>query len=138
MDDVPVEALLGSFPPAMRRIAERLRSAVLGAEPEAIERVRPGWRLIGYDLPAGSRTTYFAFIAPEAGHVHLGFEYGSLMDDPEDILGGRDLRRVRFVTLVSGDEYAPAALDALVREGARVARMSRGERLARHLDRAAR
>ena len=35
------------------------------AKPEGIERVRTGWRLIGYDLPVGRRTRYFAWVAPE-------------------------------------------------------------------------
>lgn len=75
MDQVPVEAFLEPFPPRMRQIAGRLRRVIGDAVPEAIERVRPGWRLIGYDLPIGAR------------------------------------------------------------EGARVARMTRGERIARLLDR---
>ena len=138
MDDVPVEAFLEPYPPATRRIAERLRDVVIEAVPEAIERVRPGWRLIGFDLPIGAGLRYFAFVAPEREHVHLGFEYGFVMDDPDDVLGGRELRRVRFLTLARGDEYRSTVLEALVREGARVARMSHGERLARLLDRDAR
>lgn len=134
MDHVPVEAFLEQYPPRIRAIAERLRRLIRDATPEAIERVRPGWHLIGYDLPIGTRRRYFAFVAPEDAHVHLGFEYGALMDDPDEALGGRELRRVRFVTLATGEEYSDAVLVALAREGARIARMTRGEQLARLLD----
>jgi len=135
VDQVPVEAFLEPYPARMRQIAERLRRVVSDAVPEAIERVRPGWRLIGYDLPLRARPRYFAFVAPEDAHVHLGFEYGALMDDPNKALGGRELRRVRFVTLVTGDEYSDAVLVAMAQEGARVARMTRAEQLTRLLDR---
>ena len=82
--------------------------------PEAIERVRTGWRLIGYDVPVGRRTRYFAFVAPEPKHVHLGWQHGIWMADPDGILRGAhlDLKKVRYVTYQPGDEVPT---DALVR-----------------------
>ena len=113
-DPIPPEAFLSAYPPEIREIAERLREVVREAVPEAIERVRTGWRLIGYDVPIGRRTRYFAFVAPEPEHVHLGFEYGVWMTDPDGLLQGAhlNLRKVRFVTYRPGDSV-PA--DALVR-----------------------
>lgn len=135
MDVIPPEALLEPFPEPMREIAQRLRSVVRRAVPEAIEAVRPGWRLIGYDVPAGRRTAYFAYVAPEHGHVHLGFEHGVLMDDPAGVLLGRGVtRQVRWLTFRPGDVLDPPLLDALVREAARVALLTRAERFARLVD----
>ena len=48
MDIIPPEALIDDFPHPMRAIAARLRDVVSTAIPEAVERVRPGWHLIGY------------------------------------------------------------------------------------------
>jgi hypothetical protein len=139
MDAIPPEALLETVPEPMREIAERLRAVVRRAVPQAIEAVRPGWRLIGYDVPSGRRTAYFAYVAPEPGHVHLGFEHGVSMDDPGGILLGRGVtRRVRWLTFRPGDRLEPAVLDALVREAARVALLTRSERFARLVDREAR
>jgi len=139
MDLVPPEALLESYPEPMRDIAERLRAVVRRAVPDAIEAVRPGWRLIGYDIPAGRRTAYFAYVAPEHRNVHLGFEYGVLMDDPAGVLLGRGVtRQVRWLTFLPGDPLDRAVLEALVREAARVALMTRSERFARLRDREAR
>jgi hypothetical protein len=119
----------------MRAIAERLRRIVQRATPDAIERVRPGWRLIGYDVPVGRRKTYFAFVAPEAEHVHLGFEYGVLMADPKGRLKGEGItKRVRWLTFRRGDPIDEPALLELVREAARVATNSPAERLAMVLD----
>src|SRR3954453_9920490 len=75
-ESMPPDAFLESYPPGIRATANRLRAVVRSAAPGAIERVRLGWRLIGCDLPVGTRTTYFAFVAPEPKHVHLGFEHG--------------------------------------------------------------
>ncbi|HEV8545112.1 MAG TPA: DUF1801 domain-containing protein [Candidatus Limnocylindrales bacterium] len=140
MELVPTTAFLDPYPPHIREIAERLRSIVLGEEPDAIERVRSGWRLIGYDLPVGRRTVYFAFVAPEPVHVHLGFEHGIFMNDPDRRMRGAhlNLRKVRYLTLRSMDDVDDAAFRGLVREAARIARLSRDERLAIAADREAR
>jgi hypothetical protein len=55
--------------------------------------VQPGWRLIGYDLPVGNRLRYFAFVAPEPIHVHLGFEHGTWMADRTDLEGAHPSSR---------------------------------------------
>ena len=120
---IPPELFLSAYPPEIRVIADRLRDIVHEAVPEALERVRTGWRLIGYDVPAVRRTRYFAFVAPEPEHVHLGFEYGIWMTDPDGLLRGAhlDLRRVRFVTYSPGDEIPTDALMRYTREAAELA-----------------
>src|SRR5688572_9800161 len=125
------------YSPGIRRAVERLRRVVKKAVPDAIERVRPGWGLIGYDIPMGKRTRYFAFVWPEPEHAHLGFEYGIWMDDPENILQGAHikLRKVRFVTYEPGEAIPEADLVTYTRHAAQLATMSREERLARELDR---
>jgi len=96
---LPPEAFLESYPAPMQAIAHRLRALVLDAVPVAIESVRPGWRLIGYDVPGARRTHYFAYVAPEREHVHLGFEHGVDMDDPRSSLQGAGVtRQVRWLT----------------------------------------
>ncbi len=136
MDPMPPEALLADYPPAMRDIAEALRSIVRLAVPNVVEAVRPGWRLIGYDVPAGrKRTVYFCWVAPEPGHVHLGFQYGIFMDDRDEVLIGKGItRKVRWVTMRESDPIPEAMLVELVRESARVALLSRSDRLMGVLD----
>jgi hypothetical protein len=119
---MPVEALLADFSPGHALIAERLRRVVLDAVPEAIERVRPGWRLIGYDLPAKRRGAFFAWIWPEAEHVHLGFPRGTLMDDPDGAMRGDGITKAaRWLTYQPGGEVDEALARTLVLEAARVA-----------------
>ena len=120
---IPPDLFLSGYAAEIREVAERLRTVVHDAVPEAIERVRSGWRLIGYDIPVGRRTRYFAFVAPEPEHVHLGFEYGIWMADPDGLLLGAhlDLRKVRFVTYRPGDLIPTDVLERYTREAAELA-----------------
>jgi hypothetical protein len=122
-EPIPPDLFLSGYPPEIQDIAGRLRDVVHQAVTEAIERVRTGWRLIGYDVPVGGRTRYFAFVAPEHEHVHLGFEYGIFMADPDAILLGAhlDLKKVRFVTYRPGDSVTSEALAPYIREAAELA-----------------
>ena len=130
METIPPELFLAGYPPAIQDVAERLRAVVRRAVPDAVERVRTGWRLIGYDVPAGRRSRYFAFVAPEPEHVHLGFEYGVWMADPDGLLRGAhlQLRKVRYVTYEPGDPVPESQLVEYTREAARLATMSVAER----------
>ena len=135
MDHFPPEALLAPYPPGHQDVANALRRLVKRAVPNAIERVRPGWGLIGYDVPFGRRTRYFAFIWPELEHVHLGFEHGILMDDPDGLLQGAGVtKQVRWLTFQTVGDI-PQTAGEMVREAVRVAVMSRSEHMARLLDR---
>ena len=139
MQQIPTDAYLDGFSPLVRATAQELRRLVREAEPDAIERVRAGWHLIGYDLPIRRYGLYFAYVAPEADHVHLGFEYGVFMDDPRGLLQGAGLaKQLRWLTFASPNEIDADLTTKLVREGARVAALTRGERLALVLDRSAR
>jgi hypothetical protein len=131
VETIPPEALLAGYPPPMQAIAEELRHIVRAARPDAVERVRPGWRLIGYDLPHGKRLSFFAWVAAENKHVHLGFKQGWLMRDPDRELAGRGItKQARWLTFQAGDRLDAAHLTALVHEGARIAALSPTERVA--------
>ena len=122
-DPIPPDLFLSGYAPEIRELAEGLRSVVKESVPEAIERVRVGWRLIGYDLPIGRRTRYFAWVAPEPEHVHLGWQHGIWMADPQGILRGAhlNLKKVRYVTFQPGDEIPTEVLSRYTLEAAGLA-----------------
>ena len=126
-ESLPPEILLGDYPPDIQAVANALRRVVMAAVPDAIERVRIGWRLIGYDLPVGRRSVYFAYVAPEPEHVHLGFEYGILMSDPKHLLHGAELklRKVRYFTFDPGDPIPDGVVAGYVEEAAGLAILRR-------------
>lgn len=139
IEGLPPEMFLAGYPKPIRDAGEVLRAVVRRAVPDAVERVRPGWRLIGYDLPVGSRLRYFAFVAPEPIHVHLGFEHGAWMADPDRRLEGAHLKlkKVRFLTFQPGEAIPEAMCLGLVREAARVAALPPGARRALAVEREA-
>ena len=110
MEPIPPELFLDAFPGPIQAIGHRLREVVREAVPDVAERVRAGWHLIGYDAPrheaeGRGRSAYFAYVAPERHHIHLGFEHGYLMRDPDRRLEGEGItRQVRWLTFVPGDE----------------------------------
>ena len=131
IDALPPEALLADYPPPMRAEAEWLRGVVGRVVPDATERVRAGWRIIGYDLPVGRRSVYFAWIMIERAHVHLGFPNGVLMADPARRMNGAGItKKARWITTTPGRRPRERDIEILLREAVRIAAMSRGERIA--------
>jgi hypothetical protein len=116
---MPVEVFLDGCSPAHRAIANRLRSIITATIPEATERVRVGWRVIGFDLRVGRRSGFFAWVFPEREHVHLGFPQGVLIADPDGRLDGAGItKRARWLTYTSVDEVDEAEVRQLVRAAA--------------------
>ena len=129
IEAIPVEALLADSPPSHTAIANRLRRIVTNAVPEAIERVRTGWRLIGYDLPVKRHGVFFAWIWLEPEHVHLGFPRGVHMDDPRRVMQGAGITKLaRWLTYQAGDPIDERVATELVLEAARVAVIPRSLR----------
>ena len=139
MEPIPPEFFLTRYSPQTQAIANRLRALVRTAVPEAIEKVRSGWSVVGFDLPLGTRrTAFFAWVMPERQHVHLGFVRGVLMEDPEDLLSGRGItKQARWLTFDAIDEIPSLEETAIAftRQAARIAGMSRAERAAFEMDR---
>ena len=96
IDELPVEVFLERYPPAIRDTGLRLRELIRIAVPEAVEGVRSGWSWIGYGLPDRRAKRTFAWIGPERKHIHLGFQNGVLLADPNRLLQGAEERLKQF------------------------------------------
>jgi len=72
-----------------------VRELVLAADPDLEERVYPGWRGLGYRHPEAG---YVCGIFPRSDEVHLLFEHGAALPDPDGVLtgGGRQTRVIRL------------------------------------------
>ena len=130
MSDNEIDQFVASLAPPIAATVERLRPLVLGTIPNVRERLRPGWRLLGYDLPDRKHGGFFAWIWPEDEHVHLGFEVGTLMADPDGVLRGAHLKlkKVRYFTFAPGARIPRAQVTRYVRDAARIAALPRAER----------
>ena len=96
IEDIPVEVFLDRYPPAIRETGLRLRELIRVAVPSAVEGVRSGWSWIGYGLPDRRAKRTFAWIGPERKHIHLGFQNGVLLADPDRLLHGAEERLKQF------------------------------------------
>jgi hypothetical protein len=132
IDSLPAEVLLDTFPPAIRETGRALRRLIFTTIPDATETVRPGWRWVAYSLPDGRRVRNFAWIGPERKHIHLGFENGILLADPDRLLHGAEerLRKFRYFTFEPEIDIDPAILADFISRAADLAQMPSGARRA--------
>jgi hypothetical protein len=128
--EADIAEFLTAYPPRIARHAQALRRIMHKAVPTATERIRPGWRLIGYDVPLTRNGTFFAWIWPELEHVHMGWEVGTLLADPDGLLHGADLKlkKVRYLTYGPDDRIEVEHVIEFSRQATAIASMSKGER----------
>ncbi len=131
-DDLPAEFLLDGYPPAIRDTGRALRTLIFETVPGTVETVRTGWRWIAYSLPSGGRVRNFAWIGPERKHIHLGFEHGTLLADPEHLLQGAQerLKKFRYFTFEPSIDIDDAILVDYVGRAAELALMPSAARRA--------
>jgi len=131
-DELPAEFLLDGFPPAIRETGMTLRALIFATVPGTVETVRPGWRWIAYSLPEKGKVRNFAWIGPERKHIHLGFEHGILLADPEGILQGAQerLKKFRYFTFEPSIDIDDAILVDYIERAAELAVMPSAARRA--------
>jgi hypothetical protein len=131
-DAQPAEFLLDGYPVAIRETGRALRALVLATIPGSVETVRPGWRWIAYSLPEKGRVRNFAWIGPERHHIHLGFEHGTLLADPEHVLHGAEerLKKFRYFTFEPTIDIDEAVLVDYLQRAAELAVLPSGARRA--------
>jgi len=133
----PVEFMLDDYPEPIRETGLALRSLILNTVAGTVETIRPGWRWIAYSLPEGKRVRNFAWIGPERKHIHLGFEHGTLLADPDRLLHGAEerLKQFRYFTFEPFIDIDEAILADYLRRAADLATLPTAARRALALQR---
>ena len=128
----PVEFMLDDYPEPIRETGMALRLLILRTVAGTVETIRPGWRWIAYSLPEGKRVRNFAWIGPERKHIHLGFEHGTLLADPDRLLHGAEerLRKFRYFTFEPAIDLDEAILADFIRRAADLALLTASARRA--------
>lgn len=121
MENSEVLAFLESYPLEIRDIALELTRQVREVVPTASEKVYSGWKLIGYRAPQGKKDFYFCYVAPYQSHVDLGFEYGTMMNDPLGVLAGKG-KQVKYIRCSSLQDTQKEFISSYIKEGLEVAR----------------
>ncbi len=107
------DAALQSFDPAIQDIARQARALIYEVLPQVVEVVWARQKTIGYGTGPKKMSEHFCWIAPYKKHVVLGFNYGSELSDPENLLEGTG-KRFRHVRLNTIEDVHKPSLRALI------------------------
>jgi hypothetical protein len=96
-------------------LGQALREVVRRVLPEAAERAYPVWKAIGYVHPEAG---YLCGIFPYPDRVALAFEYGVLLDDPQELLraGRTSARKVRYLEVRTRKDVRSRAIESWLRQ----------------------
>jgi hypothetical protein len=111
--EVPgLDALLAPLPPKIQLLARDLVGQVAGY-PGLSGKVMRGWRSVNF---RHKQAGHVCAVFPYADRVSLYFEHGRMLDDPEGLLQGEDLKKGRFLRLYPGDAVPEAAVGLFIAE----------------------
>ncbi len=84
--------------PQAKQLASALRKLISEVYPKVVEVPWPRQQIIGYGVGPKKLTEHFCYIAPYGEHVNLGFNYGIVLPDPDQLLegAGKKFRHVRI------------------------------------------
>jgi hypothetical protein len=113
-DRVPIDVttFLSQFPDGVRALALRLRARLLKLIPDVEEKVYPGWRIISFRVGEGLKNQV-CYIDPKRDRLHLGFEDGIALPDPDGLLEGK-AARARHVKIRTRRDVDSPAIPRLV------------------------
>lgn len=111
----PLPGLDGLLAPLPRDIGDLARAMldVVIVHPGLTAKVMPGWRSINL---RHKKAGHVCAIFPYADRVSLYFEHGRMLDDPEGLLQGEDLKKGRFIRLYPGDSVPEVAIALFIAE----------------------
>lgn len=107
-----LDALLTPLPPQIQLLARELVGQVAGY-PGLSGKVMRGWRSVNF---RHRQAGHVCAVFPYADRVSLYFEHGRMLDDPEGLLQGEDLKKGRFLRLYPGDALPEAAVGLFLAE----------------------
>lgn len=82
------EQAIESFSNEIKEIARETRKLIYKVLPEVVEVVWIKQKNIGFGTGIKKKTEHFCWLMPATNHVNLGFNYGSELPDPKNLLEG--------------------------------------------------
>lgn len=115
-----LERLLANCAPHVRALALRAREMILEMQPGLIEKVWPGWKVVGYGTGPTMKEMVLG-VAPLKERLRIGFTNGVALPDPEGLLDGEGQghRALRVATREALEAPAVRALLAAAFASAR-------------------
>lgn len=129
-----LKRFLRPYDRVVRDLALELRKVVLDEMAPCYENIYDAYSAVAIGYGATDRMSDgVVHIAVYPRHVNLGFNAGAMLPDPANILKGRG-RRVRHITIKTGDDLQAPALRAYIQQACKMALAERrklGKRQAR-------
>lgn len=82
----------------VKAIAEDLRALVIGLHPDTVEVPRTGDKAVAYGFGEKKNSESYCYLMAQTGYVNLGFMWGAVLDDPNDLLEGKG-KKLRHVKI---------------------------------------
>ncbi len=120
-----VDHFVKQQPRAVKSVLIGLRKLIRSSVPDVTEHFQVSSHRIVYRVAEGKKSYAFCFLATATKEVHLGFDHGSALTDPENLLAGKG-KRVRHVVVAKRIEIDPDTFSLLIAEAALVA-VNRGQ-----------
>ncbi len=111
------EKLLVTNQPEAQELARQLRQLIRRLLPRSQEKIYRGWGVADYG--SGGPGRGFLSIGPQKSYVNLYFMQGVDLTDPHGLLTGSG-KRLRHVKIRTPEDLKSQALQALIRQAARL------------------
>ncbi|HLS31902.1 MAG TPA: DUF1801 domain-containing protein [Flavobacteriaceae bacterium] len=82
------EQAIQSFSDEIKEIARQTRKLIYKVLPEVVEVVWVRQRNTGFGTGSKKKIEHFCWVMPATNHVNLGFNYGTELPDPKNLLEG--------------------------------------------------
>ena len=108
------EQFLQPYPDLVKRIAKSLQTLLLQTLPGVEEKVYPVWKGIGYHY---KNAGYICGIFPQEDKVHLVFEQGMHLDDPDHLFAddAKERKQTRYVVCNNANNLPKRKLARLLK-----------------------
>ncbi len=96
----------------VKEIAEHIRALVIGLHPDAVEVPRNKDKTVAYGFGEKKLSEGYCYLAPQRGHLSVGFWWGAMLEDPNGMLEGKGkkLRHVKISDTVTAKSAKVAQL----------------------------
>ncbi|MDQ3929578.1 MAG: DUF1801 domain-containing protein [Chloroflexota bacterium] len=107
------EEIVARCSPKVRELALQTRKLILEVMPGVVEVPWPRPMLVGYGVGPKKMSEHFCYISMHKDHIDLGFNYGSELPDPEDLLEGTG-KLFRHIKITRPEDVARPAVRRLL------------------------
>lgn len=108
------EKAIQGFSDNIKDIARQTRQLIFDILPNAVEVVWVQQKNIGFGTGLKKKTEHFCWLMPASNHVNLGFNYGTELPDPHNLLEGTG-KLFRYIKIKSIEQLSNKELVKLLR-----------------------